>query len=142
MKFIIVFIMLILLISSVYASETVIVTLRPSWKDICPEGLADSEYKEIKWYWPYGVKETQAEINYWANKRFDFESRLNDCDVLLDFYKEKCYINLQEKYNDDFELHRFEAKQKRITESAWRDFNYRGVKPIMIEINPVKKNLF
>lgn len=137
MKVLILLMLVILFSNTVKAFEAV--SARPKWKDLCPVGLENSEYKEIKWFWPYSVKETQEEINFWANKRVEFEERLNDCDVLLDSYKIKCYIDLQEKYASDFELHRFERNQKKITESIWKDFNYRGVKSFMIELNPDRK---
>lgn len=112
---------------------------QPRWEDICPTGYEDAEYKEIKWFWPYGAQEVQAQYNYWANRREQFEGYVNDCEGLLGEFRVQCYEELKQKQRYDNEQYRLNSIQKKVTESTWKDFNYRGVKPIMIELNPNKK---
>ncbi len=134
MKKILLLTFIMVLFNTVYAGEFSNI-IKPVWKDVCPEGLEKSEYKEIPWYWPYSMKKTQAEINYWADKRLEFEARISDCDTSIDKYRINCYTEVKQKYLTEFEERRLDSNRKKVTEIPWRDFNYRGIKPVMIELN-------
>ena len=110
--------------------------MRPRWKDFCPDGWQDAEYKEIKWYWPYSVRQTQEELNFWALKRDEFEEQINKCDNLLDEFKGQCYWTVKSKFRNDFEDHKLEEEAKKIFNKGIDDNIYRNPRPIMINIIP------
>lgn len=122
--------------SAVYAVDLNYNPMRPRWKDFCPDGWQDAEYKEIKWYWPYSVRQTQEELNFWALKRDEFEEQINKCDNLLDEFKGQCYWTVKSKLRNDFEDHKLEEEAKKIFNKGIDDNIYRNPRPIMINIIP------
>ena len=122
--------------SAVYAVDLNYNPMRLRWKDFCPDGWQDAEYKEIKWYWPYSVRQTQEELNFWALKRDEFEEQINKCDNLLDEFKGQCYWTVKSKFRNDFEDHKLEEEAKKIFNKGIDDNIYRNPRPIMINIIP------
>ncbi len=109
---------------------------RPDWHEICPEGLQNEQYKEIQWYWPYSVKQTQEELNFWALKRENFNEQIEKCDLLLGDFKGECYSDVKERFIKDFEDHKYMLESKKIFNQGIDDNIYRNPRPIMINITP------
>ena len=107
---------------------------RPKWKDLCPKGLENAEYKEIQWFWPEGTKSTQAIYNYWAVRREEFEKGLADCDSLQGGLNNSCYNDLKRRQVFVTEQYNKDIKQKQISNQIWRDAHDKGSSPIMINI--------
>ena len=116
------------------ADDTAYTYQRPRWDDICPEGLEDAEYKEIKFFWPDGTKSTQSIYNYWAERRMEFQNSLEQCDALNGGYQNTCYENLKKRqlfYNDQYKR---DIHKQQVTKQIWRDIHDKGSSPIMIDI--------
>ncbi len=123
-------------ISSVSASEIINMpkaSERPVWNDLCPLGLEDAQYKDIKWFWPDGTKATQEIYNYWAKRRADFEDALAECEFMNDEFKSACYENVKSKQLFDNELYNIDKQKKQISRQVWKE-NYKTGNSIMINI--------
>ncbi len=142
MKLIKGFILLILLLScqsiviadEIYSASSLNINSRPLWRDICPDGLEDASYKEIRWFWPEGTKSTQAIYNYWSDRRHEFYESLKQCDTLHGGYQNTCYQNLRNRqmfYNDQYKR---DIQKQQISQQIWRDIHDKGSSPIMINI--------
>lgn len=117
----------------VYANDAYLES-RPRWEDVCPVGLEDSQYKEIQWFWPHSVRETQSEINYWARKRTQFEEQMDNCDILMGIFRLECYAQVNKKITSDFENHKIRVDNKKILNKNIDSNIYRMSSPIMIDI--------
>ena len=109
-------------------------SIRPQWKDFCPKGLENAEYKEIQWFWPEGTKSTQAIYNYWAERRTEFEKSLAECDSIQGGLNNSCYEELRERQIFVTEQYNKDIQQKQISNQVWRDIHDKGSSPIMINI--------
>lgn len=137
MRYIFLFLILILIANNISYAEATYIS-RPEWKHFCPDGWQDAEYREIKWYWPYSVKQTQEELNYWATKKSEFEEQIKNCDMLLDEFKPQCYWDVKTRFRTDFEDHKLEVETKKIFNKGIDDNIYRNPRPFMINIIPTK----
>ena len=109
-------------------------SIRPQWKDLCPKGLENAEYKEIQWYWPEGTKSTQSIYNYWADRREEFEQNLAECDSIQGGVNNSCYDELRKRQLFVTEQYNKDIQQKQISNQIWRDIHDKGSSPIMINI--------
>lgn len=129
MRALMIFIFLTLFASTVFADD-----IRPQWKDICPSGLENAEYKEIQQFWPEGTKDTQEIYNYWAKRRLDFEEELVKCDFLSEELRNGCYENLKYKHNYNVEFYNDIVRNKSINNQIRKDTQRRMSNPIMINV--------
>ncbi len=107
---------------------------RPMWKDFCPKGLENAEYKEIQWFWPESTKATQSIYNYWAARREEFEKGLAECDTMQEDFNGICYDELKKRQIFVTEQYNKDIRQKQISNQIWRDIHDKGSSPIMINI--------
>lgn len=110
------------------------VSNRPVWKDFCPRGLENAEYKEIKSFWPEGTKSTQEIYNYWAKRREEFNKNLAECDSIKGGFNNSCYEELRKRQLFVTEQYNKDIQQKQISNQIWRDIHDKGSSPIMINI--------
>ena len=126
-------------INSVIASEIINLAKaseRPVWQELCPQGLENAQYKDIKWFWPDGTKATQEIYNYWAKRRADFEDSLAECEFMTDEFKSACYANVKSKQLFDTELYNTDKQKKQISRQVGKESFYKNTSSIMIDILP------
>ena len=104
------------------------------WKDFCPTGLENAQYKEIKWFWPEGSKATQEIYNYWADRRTEFQISLNKCNEQNSLGRTTCYETLKQQQKFYNEQYKKGVQQQQITRQDWRDIHEKGSSPFMINI--------
>ena len=128
-------VVILLFLFSIFFNQSVNAeSIRPQWKDLCPKGLENAEYKEIQWYWPEGTKSTQSIYNYWADRREEFEQNLAECDSIQGGVNNSCYNELRKRQLFVTEQYNKDIQQKQISNQIWRDIHDKGSSPIMINI--------
>jgi hypothetical protein len=124
-----------LLVGILFIANECIAQERPVWEDVCPQGLHDAVYRDIRWFWPDNTKATQEIYNYWAIRRTEFENSLAVCDTVEESLRSGCYSAMQSKQLSDNEIYKDKLETKKITSQIWRD-NNKISNPIMFNLLP------
>jgi len=80
---------------------------RPEWVDFCPRGFENAEL-DSNFYWLSVSRYKKDAMNYWTQRRYDFEKMVNDCDHVPTESRDACYAkvesrqkNITEQYNNE-----------------------------------------
>lgn len=107
---------------------------RPVWNEFCPIGYCNAESKEIKWYWIYAVKEEQAQENYWAMRRVQFERDIKNCDNYPENERNICYERLRSQQNVTTQQYILDEQKRKANEQMIMNFT-RAITPVQVDVN-------